>query len=202
MLKLHLQQFAETPATPETPNTPETPSAGSKNADVPNTPEAAKEHMIPKSRFDEINTNYKTVKEQLDKILADQVKADEEGKKKQGKFEELYNTAKTDLDGFKSKAEQNEGRVKELESLFGTMLEAKLESIPEEMRELIPENLTPEAKLAWIEKAQAKGLFGTANAKKPDEPVGGSTNPPANAGTVDVSTLSPFQLLQSGYGAK
>ena len=28
--------------------------------------------MIPKSRFDEVNNNYKTVKDQLDKILQQQ----------------------------------------------------------------------------------------------------------------------------------
>lgn len=194
LLKLDLQTFAgdPDPADPVDPAPPADPQDPGKPDPKPAEP------MIPKSRFDEINKSYKAMQKQLDELLGKQKTDEEEAAKKRGEFESLYTAAKADLDGYKSKAEQNEGRVKELETLFGTMLEAKLATIPEELHDLIPENLTPEAKLAWIEKASAKGVFGT---KKADEPVGGPSNP-RTPPAPDVSKLNAFQLLKAGYGSK
>ena len=63
------------------------------------------------------------------------------------------------------------------------MINSKLESIPEDMHDLIPQNLSTKERLTWIEKAQTKGLFET---RKSDQPIGGQTNPQ----TDNVSDVS------------
>jgi ribonucleoside-triphosphate reductase len=143
--------------------------------------------MIPKARFDKVNEDFKTIKKQLDDILSKQKADEEEAAKKRGEYEQLFNTARTEADTFKGQAEQHGSRVQQLEAMLGEMLTAKIEAVPEAMRDLIPDNLAPEAKLAWIEKAQAKGLFGKG--KEPDVPVGGSTNPPPDSGTKPAAVL-------------
>lgn len=87
---------------------------------------------------------------------------------------------------------------KQLESVIQSLLETKLSAIDEQYRDLIPENLLPEEKLAWINKAEQKGLF----AKKPQAPIGEGTNPPSQVKAVDLGNLSPRQLLSMGYRSK
>lgn len=191
--KMNLQLFADSPETPEGGDPNPVPTPDAKPDGKPN------DVMIPKARFDEVNKETKALRKQLDEILAAQKTAEEDAAKKRGEYEQLYTSAQKDLDSFKGQAEQHGTRVQALESLLGQMLNARLEQIPEDMRDIIPENLTPEAKLAWIEKASAKGLFGTG--KSPETPVGSGTNPAPGA-QVDLAELSPFQLLAHGYGSK
>lgn len=173
-----------------------------------NSPNAGdKDKMIPKSRFDEVNNKYKEMQKQLDALLADKKKADDEkakadkkAKEEAGKFEELYKTTAGELDKFKGESETAKTRIGELEAVINGLLEAKLAGIPEEFHDLIPSNLTPEAKLAWVTTAEGKGLFGSAQQKK-NEPVGKVTNPNQQQ-TTDLNSLSPIELLRAGYGSK
>lgn len=68
----------------------------------------------------------------------------------------------TDLNG-KYAAEQNSTKTykenaERLEAVIKTMVDSKIESIPEEYKGLIPEG-NPEAQLAWLTKATETGLF-------------------------------------------
>jgi ribonucleoside-triphosphate reductase len=175
------------------------PAAEPKNTDPgqkPTTPNP--EHMIPKSRFDEINTKYKDVQTKLDELLAEREKADKKAKEQSGKFEELYKTTSDELERTRSDHKDSVKRVQQLESVINSLLEAKLEGVPEEFRDLIPAHLTPEQKLDWLGAAEKKELFRTT---KKDEPVGGNTNP-APGQTSDLNTLSPIQLLRAAYGQR
>lgn len=184
----NLQFFAE-PGDP-----PADPPADPPNPeDDPEPPADPKDIMIPKTRFDEVNTKYKTVQEQLDKLLKDQEDAELEKKKQQGEFENLYNKATEDLETYKGNYEKSTTRVEQLEGIITSMLNTKLESIPEEFRDLIPENLSPEQKLDWITKADSKGLF----KDKSQDPLGGATNPSGKP--QDLEKLNVHQLMQGGY---
>lgn len=174
------------------------PAAEPKNTDPGQKPNGNPEYMIPKSRFDEINTKYKDVQTKLDELLAEKERADKKAKEQSGKFEELYKTTSDELERTKRDFKDSAKRVQQLENVINSLLQAKLEGVPEEFRDLIPAHLTPEQKLDWLSAAEKKGLFKTT---KKEEPVGGYTNPPPGQ-TSDLNTLSPIQLLRAAYGQK
>lgn len=189
---LNLQLFAEDPNEGANPN-----GEGAEGGNEGGEQKPQTGTMIPKARFDEVNNRYKDVQKQLDELLAAKRAAEEEEQRKRGEFEQLYTTASEQAAQFKTQAEQIEARARALEGVITGLLETKLSAIPENMRELVPDNLAAEAKLAWIDKAQAAGLFG----KHEPKPVGGASNPSTHT-QISVNEMSPFQLLQAGYGSK
>lgn len=164
------------------------------------TPKAEHMQMIPKARFDEINAKYKEVQAKLDQLLEERANAERAAKEQQGKFEELYNTANAELTKYKAEHKAASERAAKLESVINSLLEAKLEGVPEEFRDLIPSNLTPEEKLDWLTAAEKKGLFGARDSKR-ETPIGKATNPGQNQ-TIDLNKLSPVAMLRAAYGAK
>ncbi|MEH7521694.1 hypothetical protein V7149_00205 [Bacillus sp. JJ1503] len=196
LLPLNLQTFAEDS---NATSSDATLNTGAQANDKP-AGEASKQqtdHMIPKSRFDEVNQRFKDVQAQLDSILAEKQEADRKAQEEQGKFQELYENTAKEFTQVKTQYESVENRAKELEGVITGLLETKLSTIPEDYHDLIPGNLTPEQKLDWINKAETKGLFG----KKEQKPIGETTSP-SHAQAFDLNTLSPVQLLKAGYGSK
>lgn len=158
-----------------------------------------KDPMIPKSRFDEINSKYKEMSEKVSEfermqaeVQAEAERKELEAKKEQGKFEELYLNTQKELDTLKT----YETRSKELETLITGMVETKLQAVPKEMHDLVPANLTAEATLEWLNKAESKGLFGTPEVKD----IGKPSNKSNEAPKLDKANLSPFDKILSGLG--
>lgn len=161
--------------------------------------ETKQEAMIPKTRFDEINSKYKEMAEKVAsfekaqaELKAQQEAKELEAKKEQGKFEELYQTTQKELETYK----QYETRTKELESTILGMVETKLSTVPKEMHDLVPTNLTAEGTLDWLNKAESKGLFGKPEAKD----IGKPSNKSNEAPKVDKANLSPLDKILSGLG--
>jgi hypothetical protein len=157
--------------------------------------------FIPKTRFDEVNNKMKELQDQLDAFNKKKEQEELDSKKKQGKFEELYNDAQGELETFKSQSEQASQRIEQLEGIIQTLVDAELEAVPEELRDLVPENFTTEQKLSWITNAKKKGLFGTTQNSKENEELGGSTN---NQGQQqqDIGNMSVTDLFRNAYGKK
>lgn len=88
-------------------------------------------------------------------------------------------------------------QVKEYESLIEGLVETKMEQVPEEYRDLIPENLTLPQKLDWINKLESKGLFNKEEKKKPEVEVGKPLNTDAPA--VNMEKLTIGQKLAMAY---
>lgn len=158
-----------------------------------------KDPMIPKSRFDEINSKYKEMSEKVaeferfqSEAKAEAERKELEAKKEQGKFEELYLNTQKELDTLKT----YETRTKELESLINGMVESKLKTVPEEMHDLVPANLGAEATLEWLSKAESKGLFGKPEVKE----IGKPSNKSNEAPKIDKANLSAFDKILSGLG--
>ena len=173
------------------------PSDGKKNTDNKKA-DKNKEIMIPKSRFDEVNNAYKELKAKLAELEETHKKKEQEEAEKRGEFESLYNQTKADLEKVTQNYKTTQKRVEVLEGVINELLEAKLENIDEKYHDLIPENLTPEQKLAWVVKAEKKGLFGNTNA---EIPLGEPTNPKAKE-EVNVDKMNPLQLLLAGYSKR
>lgn len=99
-------------------------------------------------------------------------------------------TLKKDIEG-------RDLKITQYEELITKLVETKLKQIPEEYKDLIPDNLELTQKLNWLEKAEAKGLFNKEERKKPNLEIGKPMNiEPEN---VDTSKLTGTQLLKLAY---
>jgi ribonucleoside-triphosphate reductase len=154
------------------------------------------EIMIPKTRFDEINKKYKDLADKVAEF--EKVKQETEKKKAEelGEFEKLYKETSKEIDGYKSKSTQAEERAKHLETVVNELIENKLKDVPDEFKELIPDGMSAEEKLAWINKAESKGLFkkatGTVEIGKPMN---------FGAPNIDVNALSAKEKLLFAFNS-
>lgn len=150
-----------------------------------------KEIMIPKERFDDVNNKYKTLSAQVEKMQKDKEE-----------MERLLQDMKQESEKTTSSIEDTtaklETQVKQYESLMNEMVETKLKAVPEEMHDLVPDGLTVEQKLAWLNKAEAKGLF-----KKEQPVIGTPLNHSAELQQKEkMKSMNPLQLLSSFYSEK
>jgi ribonucleoside-triphosphate reductase len=116
-------------------------------AEAQTTDSGKDEHMIPKSRFDEVNAQYKAVQKQLDDLSKAQTDREEAEALARGDHEKVI----ADL---KPKAEQADKYAEQIEA----MLETELEDVPEDKRDLVPDG-DPLTRLKWLQRAKAKGVF-------------------------------------------
>jgi F0F1-type ATP synthase membrane subunit b/b' len=125
------------------------------NQQEPVTPPAAEpqkpdtqEQMIPKERFDEVNRKYKDAdkaREAAEKALKE---AQEVRLKEKEDYKALYEQTTSELSELKPKAEQFDS----YQETMSKLLEAQIEEIPEELRSLIPDELSVKQKIDWIAK--------------------------------------------------
>lgn len=92
----------------------------------------------------------------------------------------------------KSKLDFEIGRRKESELMLQTIAEDFVKSVPESMRDLIP-NLPPADKINWIRSATERGLLTEIKESGPD------SKRPGNKQPTDLNSLSPFELRRMGY---
>lgn len=198
MLKLNLQFFNndDKGVTAPTNEVPTHDEGKDVNIDGQKA-EGQKAIMIPKSRFDEINAKYKEAHEQLQALLDEKAEAERVAKEQQGQYEELYTTKNKEYEVLKANYDTIEARKAELEGVVNSLVETKLKNVPDEFKDLVPDNLSAEQKLDWLNKAEEKGLF---NPKKNNVPIGGQANPPTQQ--IDFSKMSPTALLRHAYGSK
>ena len=101
--KNFMYEFAEETTTPASQD--QNTSDGTKNTDNKDGQDKnTAEHMIPKSRFDEVNQKFKDLQAKLEEFTNEKSKADTErqkaekkAKEEQGKYEELYKTTSDEL---------------------------------------------------------------------------------------------------------
>jgi DNA repair exonuclease SbcCD ATPase subunit len=116
------------------------PAAEPKNTDT--------EHMIPKDRFDEINSRYKEALKKAEAAEKALKEAQEIRLKEKEDYKALYEQTTTELSELKPKAEQFEAYKQTMQALF----DAQVEEIPEELRALIPDEMSVKQKIDWIAK--------------------------------------------------
>lgn len=124
--------------------------------------------------------------EKLEKELA-------EAKEEASKVLELNATVET----LKKDVEAKDSVIKTYEDLVSNLVNTKLEQVPEEYKELIPDNLDLIQKLSWLEKAESKGLFNKEDKKKPNVEIGKPMN--VESPQVDTTKLTGSQLLRMAY---
>lgn len=159
-------------------------------AEEPKKKEASKVEKAEKVEKKEEKTEpSEEVKVDLEKLKAEL----EEANKKVSEMETLTGTVTT----LKEEVNSKDAIIKEYEELISNLIETKLKDVPEEYKELIPDNLNLKQKLNWLDKAEAKGIFHKEEKKKPTVEIGKPLN--VDVPQVDTSKLSGSQLLKMAY---
>ena len=84
---------------------------------------------------------------------------------------------------------------KAAEESLSAVVEEVIATLPEEMRDLVPD-LPPAEKIRWINTARQRGVFAKTGSEQ-DSP--GSKRPGAKP-PQDLSGLNPVQMMSMGYG--
>lgn len=170
-------------------NQPSAPSAETQNTDT------GAEHMIPKSRFDEVNSRLRAMEQAQAKAQAEREEAERKAAEEQGEFRKLYEGTTAQLSALKPKAELAD----KLAERFMSQLKAEVDAWPEEVKALLPTE--PTDVIAFEDAVvRARPL-----AKKLTAPVGGngpSPKPSAPAGTSktsDEAKLSQQRFIQRQF---
>jgi len=124
---------------------PVEPVSGESSAETEN---ADNTHMIPKERFDEVNSRMKEYEKQFKAAEKALQEAQEARLKEKEDYKELYEQKMSELSELKPLADQVESYKETMERL----LEAQIEEIPEELQTLIPDEMTVKQKIDWIAK--------------------------------------------------
>ena len=128
----------ETPPAEPTEQGPDSPpSAETQNTDTTG-------HMIPKTRFDEVNERAKAEREradklqaELDKQAAERQQAEEDRLKKQGEFEQLYTAEQAKAADLQTKLDAATTRLDALQQRFNAMLDKQKEGVPDHIKPLL-----------------------------------------------------------------
>lgn len=143
------------------------------------------------------------VKEEPKKNDSEKAEVDVEALKKElseaNKKAKEVETLNTTIEAIKKESESKDAIIKEYEDLVGKMIETKMEQVPAEFKDLIPDNLDLKQKLNWLEKAEAKGLFEKKEKIKPNVEIGKPMN--IDVPAVDTAKMSTSQLLKMAYSS-
>jgi ribonucleoside-triphosphate reductase len=127
-------------------NTQDTQNGSTGSSTSATTKNTDSEHMIPKSRFDEVNERARKAEEALAKIQRESESAEQARLLKQGEYQQLAEKAgarAAELEPFK-------GRAEEAEAVILQACEALVLQIPEDIRDSIVPDLPPAKKFAWL----------------------------------------------------
>ena len=91
-----------------------------------------------------------------------------------------------------SRLNQEIQKRKESEQTLTEIAQGFVDQIPEDMRDIIPD-LSPAAKIKWIQSAQAKGLF------DPKTSEGIDTKRPGRQQPDNYDGMSPQAIMAKGY---
>lgn len=104
------------------------------------------EHMIPKSRFDDVNQKYKDAEKRLKALEKSAQDAETARLKESEDYKALYEKEQAKVLELQPKADGADSAHATLKEV----LEAQIEAIPENKRSLVPDALSTEQQLAWI----------------------------------------------------
>jgi hypothetical protein len=124
---------------------------GGDPQDASDAKKSGSEHMIPKSRLDEVIADRDAARSEASKLKTEQETAKQEALKEQGKWKELAEERATKL----ADAEAKANKVDDYEKTLKETLTAQLAELAPEVQALVPEELTTPQKLSWLAKNKA-----------------------------------------------
>lgn len=126
------------------------------------------EHMIPKSRLDEVLSERNELRERLEALEQSQQQQREQELAEQNRFKELYEEAQQQL----ATLQQTQEAAQRYQQALQATNEARLARIPEDKRGLVPDYDDPVKLGAWLDNAEA--LLAEPSKPKPASLDGGS----------------------------
>ena len=105
-----------------------------------------------------------------------------------------------EIDQLKTDKTLTDNKATEYEAVIEEIVKSKLETIPENFRELVPSNLSIKEKLNWLNKAETVGLFKGEVKEYPNVEIGKPFNPTSPKQHIDYSSMSPASMLAAAYG--
>lgn len=150
-------------------NQPAATPAGAQNTDT-----GAGEHMIPKSRFDELNNKLKAMEEQAAKLQQEREEAERKAAEEQGEYRKLYEQATAKVGELTPKSKM----LDKLSDMVSAQLKAEVDKWPEEVKALLPEESTDT--LAFYEavnRARPLAQKLTEATTQPAPPAGNGRSP-------------------------
>lgn len=190
---INLQLFAEPkepqntePVEPTEPTEPKEPTEPAKQE-----PKEDKTSEVLKSLMDKISS--------LEDKLKEPPKTEppaEPTDKDKDKDKAVDNSLEEQLEALKTESAKKATQVTEYEGILSSLIEAKLSDVPEELKGLVPENLSIKDKLDWIIKAEKTGIFGGT---KGNIEIGKPLNPKDTKISADDSKLSASARMALAY---
>jgi hypothetical protein len=95
----------------------------------------------------------------------------------------------------KARLDEEIGKRRTLETEYAEFAESVLAEIPDNLKPLVPAELSPGAKLKWFREAKKTGVFNA----KPDVPETDKGKPATTPRDQDLSTLPAYARIASGY---
>jgi hypothetical protein len=145
----------------------------------------AQEHMIPKSRFDEVNTELKKLREWQQAQERERQAAADKAAAERGEWEKVATERQQRITDLESRLTPATERLSALEGEIGKQVQKRVRALPAEIREMQPDGDVL-ALLSWVDKAEAAAakLGTTAPSGTPPGPRGNGMAPRADAGDL------------------
>lgn len=170
--------------TPETKPQEDQPSA--TPAEAKNTDTGAGEHMIPKSRFDELNNKLKAMEEAQAKLQQEREEAERKAAEEQGEYRKLYEQATAKLGELTPKSQMAD----KLAEMVSAQLKAEVDKWPEEVKALLPTE--PTDTLALYEAVnRARPLAAKLTEVDNKVPAGNGRGPKPSGPKVNKTPIAP-----------
>lgn len=164
---------------------PEQDQTGAPPSEALNT--APAEHMIPKSRFDEVNKELQALRTAAQKREQDERTAADAQAKQKGEWERLANERQARLDKIEAELPTVASRADAYATAMEAQIKARIKALPEELRDLMPDGdvLTRYDQLGKLEAAAAK-LTLAPPAPRGTPPGGRTSAAPSSNGLADI----------------
>ena len=153
------------------------------------------EIMIPKDRFDEVNRKYQELVKAQQESEAEAKRTLEAQLAEQNKFQELAEQRRIEVEKLKAQA----SKLPAYEDAMQKVLDAQLQELPEDLRDLIPEELSVEQQLGWLAKNKAKLLKPAAPDKMGAGQKGGAGSTSIDLSPEEISTAKQYGLTAEEY---
>ena len=153
----------------------------------PSTPDST--HMIPKTRFDEVNTRAQRAEAELERIKAEQKAATEKRLAEQQEWQQLAESRGEELANAQAKAAQ----VEAYEQVMKANIEAELKLLSDHGKSLFPENYSTVEQWNWLQKNRSILM-------KPEAPPTSSSRGAGGPAGAAVELTAEEQAMARKFG--